>query len=158
MISRFYYPHIQAFFFSREREELQTKRSAELKSHVVCLPIPVQSHIGGMLKLARLLHHRGCFVTFIDTEFNHRRLLHSRGLASLKDLPGWRFFVIPDGIPPSDADATQDISALCDSIRDYIVNPLCDLLGKLTEEDGSKNGSEVPRISHIVADGFMILP
>ncbi|KAI4312296.1 hypothetical protein MLD38_037121 [Melastoma candidum] len=148
---------MQTHCFSRKREEARTKRSAEMKSHVVCVPVPVQSHIGGMLKLARLLHHKGCFVTFINTEYNHRRLLHSGGLASLEDLPGWRFFAIPDGLPPSEADATQDISALCDSIRDYIVNPLCDLLGKLTEEDGSKNGSEVPWISHIVADGFMNL-
>ncbi|KAI4312875.1 hypothetical protein MLD38_037665 [Melastoma candidum] len=72
-----------------------------------------------MLKLARLLHHKGCFVTFINTEYNHHRLLRSGGLASLEDLPGWWFFAIPDGLPPSDA--TQDISVLCDSIREECI-------------------------------------
>ncbi|KAI4370985.1 hypothetical protein MLD38_019269 [Melastoma candidum] len=127
-----------------------------MKSHVVCVPLPVQSHIGGMLKLARLLHHRGCFITFVNTEFNHRRLIRSGGLASHEDLPGWRFFSVPDGIPPSDADATQEIPALCYSCRDYVVNPLSDLLEKLKEEGRAENSPDVPPISHIVADGFMV--
>ncbi|KAI4320703.1 hypothetical protein MLD38_034156 [Melastoma candidum] len=135
-----------------------------MKSHVVYVPVPAQSHIGGMLKLAKILHHGGFFITFINTEFNHRRLLRSSGLTSLESLPDWRFFSIPDGIPLSDAEAasepkfpgaTQDISALCNSCRNYIVNPLCDLIGKLNEEVRRKNGSDVPPISHIVADVFM---
>ncbi|TVU13636.1 hypothetical protein EJB05_37056, partial [Eragrostis curvula] len=35
------------------------------------------------------------------------------GAAALDGVPGFRFAAIPDGLPPSDADATQDIPALC---------------------------------------------
>ncbi|KAJ0010504.1 hypothetical protein Pint_32886 [Pistacia integerrima] len=40
-----------------------------------------------MLKLAKSLHHRGFNITFVNTEYNHKRLLKSRGLDVLNGLP-----------------------------------------------------------------------
>ncbi|CAL8138717.1 unnamed protein product [Prunus armeniaca] len=76
------------------------------KPHVVCVPVPAQSHIKGMLKLAKLLHNRGFHITFVNTEFNHRRFLKSQGPNSLDGLPDFWFETIPDGLPDSDEDAT----------------------------------------------------
>ncbi|KAK3414143.1 hypothetical protein EUGRSUZ_I02651 [Eucalyptus grandis] len=56
-----------------------------------------------MLKLAKLLHHKGFHITFVNTEHNHKRLLRSQGPHSLDGLPHFRFDMIPDGLPPSDA-------------------------------------------------------
>ncbi|KAI4312301.1 hypothetical protein MLD38_037126 [Melastoma candidum] len=117
--------------------------------HAVCVPFQAQSHIGGMLKVAKILHHRGFFITFVNTEFNHRRLLRSGGLTSLEDIPGWRFASIPDGLPLTDADATQDIPAMCDSSRNFMSGPFTDLIAGL-----NKDTLESPRVSHIVSDGF----
>lgn len=119
--------------------------------HVVCIPLPIQSHIKAFLKLAELLHHRGFHVTFVNTEFNHRRLLNSLGPNSLDGLPDFRFETIPDGLPPSDAaDATQHIPSLCESISTNFLSPFLNLLNKLTTNDSSS-----PPVTAIVSDGFM---
>ncbi|KAI3837142.1 hypothetical protein MKX03_022191 [Papaver bracteatum] len=83
------------------------------KIHVVCIPFPVQSHISSMMKLAKILHFRGFQITFVNTEFNHQRLLNARGPDSLKGLADFRFVTIPDGLPPpSNPNASQDIPTL----------------------------------------------
>jgi hypothetical protein len=64
---------------------------ADHKPHAVCVPAPFQSHIKAMLKFSKLLHHKGFIVTFVNTEFNHRRFLKSRGLNSLDGFPDFRF-------------------------------------------------------------------
>ncbi|MFQ6623616.1 hypothetical protein Gotur_004317, partial [Gossypium turneri] len=77
-----------------------------IKSHAVCLPFPAQGHVNPMMQLAKLLHSRGFHITFVNTEFNHRRLIRSRGEEAVKGLPDFRFEAIPDGLQPSDSDAT----------------------------------------------------
>ncbi|KAL0015324.1 hypothetical protein SO802_002393 [Lithocarpus litseifolius] len=120
------------------------------KPHAVCIPYPAQSHIKAMLKLSKLLHHKGFHITFVNTEFNHQRFLQSRGPNSLDGLSDFRFETIPDGLPPSDLNATQDIAFLCDSIMKNFLAPFSDLLVKLNGAT-SKN----PPVTCIISDGFM---
>ncbi|KAH0983861.1 hypothetical protein GBA52_011038 [Prunus armeniaca] len=91
------------------------------KPHAVCLPLPAQSHIKAMLKLAKLLPHRGFHITFVNTEFNHMRFLKSLGPYSLDGLPDFRFETIPDGLPESDENATQEVTLLCESFRNFLL-------------------------------------
>ncbi|KAK3423555.1 hypothetical protein EUGRSUZ_F00342 [Eucalyptus grandis] len=58
------------------------------KPHAVCIPYPTQGHINPMLNLAKLLHHRGFHVTFVNTEYNH-------GPSSLDGLPSFHKFCLP---------------------------------------------------------------
>ncbi|XP_068636696.1 7-deoxyloganetin glucosyltransferase-like [Aristolochia californica] len=122
---------------------------AAQKPHAVCISYPAQGHVNPMLKLAKLLHFRGFHITFVNTEYNHRRLLRSRGPHSLDGLKDFRFETIPDGLPPSSADVTQDIPALCESTSKNCLAPFRALLGKL---NGTPN---LPRISCIISDGCM---
>ncbi|KAL6227735.1 hypothetical protein ACLB2K_001692 [Fragaria x ananassa] len=118
--------------------------------HVVCVPYPSQGHISPMMQLAKLLNSRGFHITFVNTEFNHRRLVRSRGhTSSLSHLPDFRFETIPDGLPPSDKDATQDVPALSDSTRNNCLAPFKELLIKLDKL------SEVPPVSCVISDGVM---
>lgn len=103
------------------------------KPHAVCIPYPAQTHISPMLKLAKILHHKGFHITFVKTEHNHRHLLKSRGPDTLKGLPSFRFETIPDGLPPCDPDSTQNISSL----------------------SKSTTTSNMPPVSCIVFDGAM---
>ncbi|KAJ8628652.1 hypothetical protein MRB53_021975 [Persea americana] len=119
------------------------------KPHAVCIPFPAQGHINPMFKLAKLLHFRGFHITFVHTEFNYQRLLKSRGPDSLKDLDDFRFEIIPDGLPPSDLDATQDIGALFDSTSKNCMVPFRNLVKKLNSRE------EMPGVSCIVADAIM---
>ncbi|KAL3651625.1 hypothetical protein CASFOL_004627 [Castilleja foliolosa] len=120
----------------------------ENKPHVVCIPFPAQGHVNPMLKLAKLLHHNGFHVTFVNSDYNHRRLLKSRGPSALDGLPDFQFASIPDGLPPSDADVTQDVLSLCSSTTTTCLEPFCELLSELNNSGG-------PPVSCIVSDGVM---
>ncbi|XP_076926621.1 7-deoxyloganetin glucosyltransferase-like [Bidens hawaiensis] len=72
----------------------------EHKSHAVCIPAPAQGHINPMLKLAKLLHSNGFMITFVITEYDHRRLQRSLGSNALKGLPSFHFETYSDGLPP----------------------------------------------------------
>ncbi|KAF8688252.1 hypothetical protein HU200_042377 [Digitaria exilis] len=122
--------------------------------HAVCMPYPAQGHVTPMFKLAKLLHARGFHVTFVNTEFNHRRLLRTRGAASLASVPGFRFAAIPDGLPPSDADATQDIPALCYSTMTTCLPHLRALLANLNNADVSSSSTSPP-VTCLVVDAVM---
>lgn len=85
------------------------------KPHAVCIPFPAQGHINPMLKVAKLLHSKGVHINLVNTQYNHNRLLKTWGHNSMDGLPNFVLETIPDGLPPVDGDATQDVPSLCDS-------------------------------------------
>ncbi|RZC93431.1 hypothetical protein C5167_026044 [Papaver somniferum] len=117
------------------------------KPHAVCIPYPSQGHISPVLKLAKYLHFRGFHITFVNTEFNHQRLLKSIG--SVKAIDDFQFETIPDGLPPSDSDSTQDIPSLCASVRVNCLDSFVDLITRLN------NSPDLPNVSCIISDGAM---
>ncbi|KAL4614833.1 hypothetical protein ACB092_07G081200 [Castanea dentata] len=121
------------------------------KTHVVYVAYPLQGHINPMMKLAKLLHHKGFHVTFVNTEYNHKRLLRSRGPNALDGLPDFHFETITDGLPPFDADVSQDVPSLCDSTSKHSLVPLCNLLSKLNDT----SSSNVPPVTCMLTDGYM---
>ncbi|XP_028801346.1 7-deoxyloganetin glucosyltransferase-like [Neltuma alba] len=125
--------------------------SSPQKPHIVCLPFPAQGHVNPFMKLAKLLHSNGFHVTFVNSEFIHKRLAQSLGSDFVKGLPDFRFETIPDGLPQSETDA-QDIPALIDSTRKHCYGPLKELIGKLNSLSSS---SGVPAVSCIIADANM---
>ncbi|KAK8587631.1 hypothetical protein V6N13_086612 [Hibiscus sabdariffa] len=119
------------------------------KPHAVFVPYPTQGHVNPLMQLAKLLHSRGFYITFVNTEFNHRRLVRSKGPGFLTSQSDFRFETISDGLPPVDCDATQDIWVLSDSVKRNCLCPFRELLAKL---NGS---SECPPVSCIISDGSM---
>ncbi|PIA45538.1 hypothetical protein AQUCO_01600021v1 [Aquilegia coerulea] len=127
--------------------------SVTKKPHAVIVPLPFQSHINAMLKLAKILHCKGFHITFVNTEFNHQKILNSRGPDSLKGLPDFRFVTIPDGlIPPSDINSTQEIPALWQSIYFNCLTPIQNVITKLNQAVASSGD---PPVSCIVADALL---
>ncbi|PKU70888.1 7-deoxyloganetin glucosyltransferase-like [Dendrobium catenatum] len=122
------------------------------KAHAVCVPFPAQGHMNPMLKVAKLLHSHGFHITFVLTEFNHRRLVLSSGQEAVRGLPDFHFRTIPDGLPFSEEDATQDIPTLCESTSMNCLPHFRRLLAELNEE---KNNNSRPPVSCIVSDGVM---
>lgn len=124
------------------------------KPHAVCVPFPAQGHINPMLKVAKLLHHQGFHITFVHTEFNYHRLLRQpTARSSLQGLvAGFRFEIIPDGLPLSASRATpNELVALGESINKNCPAAFQALLSRL--HDGSD--SNVPPVSCIVSDSVM---
>ncbi|KAL6660378.1 hypothetical protein ACP70R_001924 [Stipagrostis hirtigluma subsp. patula] len=132
-----------------------TRGVADMPPHAVCVPYPAQGHVTPLLKMGKLLHARGFHITFVNTEFNHRRLLNSRGPAALDGVQRFRFAAIPDGLPPSDADATQDVPALCYSTMTTCLPHLLALLARLNDEAAASGSRETPPVTCLVVDGVM---
>lgn len=124
---------------------------ANTKLHAVCFPLPIQGHINGMLHFAKALHSMGFHITFVNSEFNHRRVVRNAGPASLAGLPDFRFATIPDGLssPEDDTDKSQDLAALCVSTKRHCASPLRDLIKAL--HDPCSGG---PRVSCVISDSF----
>ncbi|KAK7301190.1 hypothetical protein RJT34_12051 [Clitoria ternatea] len=119
------------------------------KPHAVCIPHSPLGHINPMLKLANLLHFKGFHITFVNTEYNHKRLLKSRGPDALNGFPSFRFETIPDGFPEPEIETTQDIPSLCDSTSKNCLPHFRNLLHKLN------NAPHAPPVTCIVSDGAM---
>uniref|UniRef100_F6HTK4 7-deoxyloganetin glucosyltransferase n=1 Tax=Vitis vinifera TaxID=29760 RepID=F6HTK4_VITVI len=100
--------------------------------------------------MAKLLNNIGFFITFVNTEHSHKRLLRSRGPNSLDGFPDFRFESIPDGLPPSDADVTQRTASVCESTSKNSLAPFCSLISKLNDPSSSCSP-----VSCIVSDGVM---
>ncbi|XP_021640002.2 linamarin synthase 2-like [Hevea brasiliensis] len=122
---------------------------ASPKPHAVLVPYPAQGHVSPLMQLGKLLHSRGFHITFVNTEHNHRRLIRSRGQEFINGLPDFKFKAIPDGLPPTDRDATQHVPSLCDSTRKNCLAPFKELIAKL------KASTDVPPITCIISDGVM---
>ncbi|KAK9677634.1 hypothetical protein RND81_11G157000 [Saponaria officinalis] len=114
------------------------------KHHIVCIPAPAQGHINPMFKLAKLLHSRGFYITFVHTEFNYTRLLNSSTIQNLDD---FKFVTIPDGLPPENKRGVLDLPELCRSLLSpgprNAVKTLLMKLGKF---------SDVPPITCVITD------
>ncbi|KAF5192303.1 Udp-glycosyltransferase 85a8 [Thalictrum thalictroides] len=135
-----------------EKMECNSVANNSNKPHAVLFPFPFQSHINAMLKLAKLLHCKGFQITFVNTEFNHQKLLNSRGPDSLKGFRDFSFETIPDGlISPSDVNAIQEIPALWQSITSNCLVPLRNLITRLNNASASGD----PSVSCIVADALL---
>ncbi|WMV19737.1 hypothetical protein MTR67_013122 [Solanum verrucosum] len=66
-----------------------------------------------------------------------------------KSFQDFKFETIPEGLPPSDRDVTQDPASLCDSIRKNCLTHFWDLLSKLI------SSPVISPISCIISDGMM---
>lgn len=127
--------------------------------HAVCIPYPAQGHINPMFKLAKILHHLGFYITFVNTEYNQRRLLKFKGPGFQYGSPKFRFETIPDGLPPptddDDIDVTQDLASLCVSTAKNCSAPFCNLISKLNQLDEKDDDVRIPPVTCIVSDGAM---
>ncbi|KAK7328138.1 hypothetical protein VNO77_22234 [Canavalia gladiata] len=129
---------------------------AERKPHAVLIPSPFQGHINPLLKLGKLLHLRGFHITFVLTEYNHKRLLRSRGDNPLDGISNFKFETMPDGLPmDDDSNVSQDIPCLCDSIKKNFPHSFRVLLARLNH---SATTGLIPPITCLVSDFCMSFP
>ncbi|CAH1419235.1 unnamed protein product [Lactuca virosa] len=115
--------------------------------HVVFVPFPAQSHIKCMLKLARILHHKGLHVTFINTHSNQKRLVASNGILGLDKAPGFQFKTVPDGLSSATDDGVEHTQTMAELWTYLGANFLGSFLDVVS-------GLEIP-VTCIICDGFM---
>lgn len=81
-----------------QQTEKQQKELARMGNpHVLVIPFPAQGHIIPLLELSRHLVDHGFKITFVNTEYNHDRIMNAIGV---KDKIGDQIHMvtIPDGI------------------------------------------------------------
>ena len=127
---------------------LKKNKQMDQKPHAVFVPFPAQGHLKPMMQLAKLFRCKGFHITFVSTEFNHKRLIKSLGPDFVNGLPDFQFETILDGLPPCDKDATQDVPTLCDATRKNCYAPFKELVNKL-----NTSSPHIP-VTCIIADGL----
>ncbi|KOM56603.1 hypothetical protein LR48_Vigan10g249500 [Vigna angularis] len=115
---------------------------------VLVVPYPAQGHVNPLMILSQKLVENGCRVVFLNTEFDHRRVVSSFGeqqqhSTNHDEESAVKLVSVPDGLGADDD--RNDLSKLCDGLQ----NSMPKALEKLIEHMHLKGDN---RISFIVAD------
>jgi hypothetical protein len=123
--------------------------------HVLIFPLPAQGHVNSMLKLAELLSLAGIHVTFLNSEYNHDRLVRYTNVqARFARFPGFQFKSIPDGLPAEHPRSGSCIMDLFDSLKS-VTKPL---FREMLFSGQFNSVSSRSSVSCIIADGILSFP
>ncbi|KAL1211353.1 UDP-glycosyltransferase 83A1 [Cardamine amara subsp. amara] len=117
------------------------------RPHVLVIPYPAQGHVLPLMSFSHYLAKQGIQITFINTEFNHNRIINSLSKSSYQDYVGhWINLVsIPDGL--EDSPEERNIPGkLSESVLRFIPNKVEQLIERMIAE------SSGTIISCVVAD------
>ncbi|KAF5736613.1 hypothetical protein HS088_TW14G00758 [Tripterygium wilfordii] len=113
--------------------------------HVLIFPAPAQGHVDSMLKLSELLSLAGLRITFLNSDYNHNRLVRYTDVqARFAQYPGFQFKTIWDGLPNDHPRSGHEIMDVFDAMNSA-TKPLLEKM--LTQSD--------PPVNCIIGDGIM---
>ncbi|RCV05963.1 hypothetical protein SETIT_1G125000v2 [Setaria italica] len=119
------------------------------RAHAVVVPYPGSGNINPALQLAKLLHRHGVYITFVNTEHNHRRVQDTEGAGAVRGREGFRFEAIPDGLSEADRGKQDYGRGLSVSMSTRCAAPLRDLIARLNGTPG------VPPVSCVLPTMLM---
>ncbi|KAK7394421.1 hypothetical protein VNO78_14949 [Psophocarpus tetragonolobus] len=101
--------------------------------HFLCMPFPVQGHVNPLMQLALLSAKHGCKVTFVHTEFNHKRANTTVGAGNLIKGSQVELVTLSDGLDPEDD--RNDVTKLLLSIKSTMPARLSKLIQHINALD-----------------------
>ncbi|KAD6795966.1 hypothetical protein E3N88_06862 [Mikania micrantha] len=114
-------------------------------AHVLVKPYPAQGHVMPLIEVARCLTSNGLKVTFVNTEFTHKRVV-----STYLDIDGpsnlMQMVSIPNGMEP--CDDRSDLGKMTKAVFQHMPTKLEELIN-----DINKNNKE--KIACIIADSGM---
>ncbi|KAL9328545.1 hypothetical protein ACSQ67_003548 [Phaseolus vulgaris] len=117
-------------------------------NHVVLLPGPLQGNVNSMMKLAQLLALHHFHVTFLTTDFIHRRLHRFADIQALSQTyPNLELKTISDGLPddhPRSDNALADLYSFLNSHAKPLIRDI------LVSQTAAK-----PKVTCLIGDGFL---
>ncbi|MCD7458955.1 hypothetical protein HAX54_039679 [Datura stramonium] len=113
-----------------------------IQPHIVAIPYPAQGHVLPLMELSLWLVKEGCRITFVNSEFNHKRVI--KASSGNNDVRNKISLVsIPDGLGPEE-DRT-DLKKLTEAIAQVMPGKLEEVINLINECD--ENG-----VSCVIAD------
>ncbi|XP_057789016.1 7-deoxyloganetic acid glucosyl transferase-like [Salvia miltiorrhiza] len=135
---------------------MSSEQTKDLPPHVLIFPYPIQGHLNSMLNLAHLFCISDFHVTFIISDFNHRRLLeHTTVPAAFARYPGFQFRTLPDGLPDDHPRAGESVVDLVFSVE-KVTAPLFKKM--MLHENFLAGGAARRRVTCFVADVMRFVP
>ncbi|VAI76174.1 unnamed protein product [Triticum turgidum subsp. durum] len=119
------------------------------RPHAVVVPFPGSGNINPALQLAKLLHRHGVYITFVNTEHNHRVMETTEGAAAVRGSEGFQFEAIPDGLVEADRDAGDYDLVLSAATSHRCAGPLRELILRVNGRAG------VPPVTCVVPTALM---
>ncbi|KAG6513441.1 UDP-glycosyltransferase 83A1-like [Zingiber officinale] len=99
--------------------------------HVLAVPYPAQGHVIPLMELCHCLVDHGFKVTFINTEFNHKRVLTALSAGStMKQIT---LVTVPDGLGPEED--RNDLARLTEAFMNVMPRCLEELIEKSRETE-----------------------
>ncbi|KAL6135524.1 hypothetical protein ACLB2K_067751 [Fragaria x ananassa] len=123
-------------------EEEGTIKIKMSKPHIIAIPYPAQGHVIPLMELSQCLVNEGFKVTFVNTDFNHKRVMSSLADETHTRDDQIHMVSIPDGLEPWED--RNDLGKLCEAILRVMPGKLEELIEKIKEEEGE--------VSCIIAD------
>ncbi|KAF6165133.1 hypothetical protein GIB67_000717 [Kingdonia uniflora] len=99
--------------------------------HALVIPYPVQGHVIPFMELSHSLVERGFKVTFVNTEFNHKRIVAT--LRNNRKDSQIRLVSIPDGFGPDES--RNNIVKLCHATQHIFPGELEKLITMINRSD-----------------------
>ncbi|XP_050380912.1 UDP-glycosyltransferase 83A1-like [Argentina anserina] len=106
------------------------------KPHIVAIPFPAQGHVIPLMELSQCLVNEGFKVTFVNTDFNHKRVMNSLPDKYHTKDDQIHMVSIPDGLEPWED--RNELGKLCEAILRVMPEKLEELIEKINEEEGNK--------------------
>ncbi|KAJ6795452.1 UDP-glycosyltransferase 83A1 [Iris pallida] len=114
--------------------------------HILVLPFPAQGHVIPLMELSHRLVGSGFKITFVNTEFNHSRVVDALSERGGEIHPMIKLVSVPDGM--ESGQDRNDLARLCESMLLVMPGRLEQLIRKINE-------SEVDKVTWVVADQNM---
>lgn len=116
--------------------------------HVLAIPYPAQGHVIPLLEITRRLAEHGLRITFVNTDFNHARVVRAaRDMDFLGDQI--RPVSVPDGLGPDDD--RNNLGKLTEVMFQVMPGELQKLIADI-------NGKEEDKITCMLSDVSMSWP
>ncbi|KAK7340626.1 hypothetical protein VNO77_21335 [Canavalia gladiata] len=102
--------------------------------HFLCIPFPVQGHVNPLMQFSEVLAKHGCKVTFVNTEFNHKRSNSGGAGHENTERSQIKLVTLADGLEPEDD--RSDVKKLLLSIKNTMPHRFPKLIEDINALDG----------------------
>ncbi|TKW40015.1 hypothetical protein SEVIR_1G218000v4 [Setaria viridis] len=119
--------------------------------HALLLPYPAQGHVIPLMELAHRLLDRGFAVTFVNTEFNHRRVVGAAAAGASSSAGGRRLRLVGVADGMDDGEDRDNLLRLNATMQEAMLPQLEALL----DGEGGAAGKGLGRVTCVVVDAGM---